>query len=158
MPENRSDALIANSKLTNVLAALRDCGKTTVPMGLALQMVDKQKTVESCIESMNNVNNTIIERHGDLNDAGQYCVSPQNSGWMGYVKEYSELLQIKVDLGEPFVLYQKQDGDNMVLGWTEDVKTPVTLTPNIMADMDELLVVTKAAEEKDNVQLAGNIE
>ncbi len=130
-------AQIANSKLKSVLAALRECGKTAVPMPLALRMVTVQKTLGSHLEVVSEVNDELIEKYGEKNGTGQAHIGGDMAGWPMFVKESNELMGVEFDVGDPFVLFKKNDD----FGWTEDVKTPVLITPNVMVDMDDLLEV-----------------
>ncbi len=142
-------AMTQNGKLKTVLAALRTCGNTTVPMGLAIRMAETQKNIVTRIEYMIGINNDLIKKFGEPNGAGDHHVSPEMPGWKDYVKSNRELEELEFELGEAFVLYQKDDK----FGWTPEVKTPIAVTPNTMVDMGSLLVIQAP---KDPV--AGHIE
>ena len=141
-----------NSKVKLALTALRVCGDTYPPMGVALRMVEVQKTMGARLGSVDELNNDLIEKHGELQEGGNLGIGPTMDGWIEYVKEHNELMALECDLGDPFVLYQKDDK----VGWTEGVEKPVEITPNVMVDMDDLLEIRRP-ETKEDATVAGNI-
>jgi len=143
--EVQSGVMIRNMNLEPTLVALRVCGDTTVPMSLGLRMVRVQKEILSRLNDINELKNNIVKKFGEEKGKikGQFRVDPGMDGWFEYTKNLADLMKIEVDLGEPFVLYQK--GENF--GWTEEVKTPIELTPNVMMDMGDLLDVQETDQD-----------
>lgn len=154
---------IANAKLQTVLVALRELGKSTVPMALAVRMVKTQKAITDHLQAVSEVNNALIEKYGETQENGQTHVTPEMEWWDKFVEAANTLNMVEFDLGAPFDLYEQireEAGTNeikAVYGWTPDVKTPVAITPNIMADADALLVV-HPFDAPEEAKIIGHIE
>ncbi len=144
--------MIPNSELENRLKALRACGSKVVDMGIAMRMVTLQRAISERRQIVQTVLNGLIERHDGSSNGGPPEVVPGTPGWAPFVKEHNELMAEEFDAGPPFVLYEK-DGK---YGWTEGVEAPVTIAPNVMVDMDDLLEI-RAPKEKEDATVAGNI-
>ena len=143
-----SDVLVENSALGLRLEALRDCGKTTIPMKIALRMKDVQQVIRIQQAKNGEINNDLIERLGE----GKGTVLPGMQGWAEFARETNELQGFKCNLGESFVLYSKDDPndeDEVTLCWKRDMKNTIELTANVMADMGDLLVIREHDYEEE---------
>ncbi len=150
MNENGSGVLIANYKLKDVLAAFRVCGDTTIPMQIGLRMVKSQKRIKSELADIMEVNNSLIAEHGEKQNGGKPGVGPKMAGWSAYIDANAALMDLEVDLGEPYVLYQKESGDDIQLCWTEDMKHPIVISANVIVDMDDMLVIVDMDEKGED--------
>lgn len=132
---------IENRRLKGVLNALRQLGETTVPVKVRLKMVRTQKTIISHLEAINETNNALIKQHGEPGEDGADHVTPEMDGWAEFQQEAGILNMVEFDCGEPFVLYERvQDGET-VIGWTDPVKTPLDVTANLIVDAGDLLLI-----------------
>lgn len=150
---------IRGDQLQGVITALRACGDTRIPMKIALRMSGVQKKIVERLQESQELNNKLIERYGEPSEHGQHSVGPEMKEWNEYLVENRELNDQELDLGEPFVLYEKGDE----YGWTADVKTPVVITANVITDMDILLEIREegwntAPEEEPEPEVIGHIE
>ena len=136
---------IKNKDLAGAQAALRECGNTRIPMAVALRMVSVQRLIKDRIDDVNEVNEGLVERYGDPGE-GEETATQVNSGmpgWFGYVAAFNELMGQELEVSEGFVLYQ--DGDKV--GWSKDDVNGLSLTPNAIVDMADLLRVEDLADE-----------
>ena len=145
-----STVSVPNMSLQTLMAALRVCGSTTVPMALAIRMLETQKSIVTHLQMVNEVNNSLVEKYGEALENGQYQVTPELKGWAQFQIEANALTLVEFDVGEPFILYHREGK----FGWTKEVKTPVAITPNVMVDMGDLLVIEGLGDN----QVAGHIE
>jgi len=138
-------AKIQNKELAGAQAALRECGNTRIPMSVALRMVSVQRLIKDRIDDVNEVNTGLVERYGEPGE-GEEAATQVNSdmpGWFGYVAAFNELMRQELEVSEGFVLYQ--DGDKV--GWSKDDVNGLSLTPNAIVDMADLLRVEDLADE-----------
>ena len=137
---------ITNRELAGAQAALRECGKTTVPMGVALRMVAVQRLLKDRIEDVNACNKDLVELHGTPAKGEEKAtqVSDEMAGWQAYLDAFSDLMDTDFQVPDHFTLYEKGDK----YGWTENVKTPIALTPNTIVDMGALLELKIPAKPK----------
>ena len=132
---------ITNSELGTVHAALRECGNTKIPMGVALRMVEVQRLIKDRIDDVQELNGGLVERYG-IPGEGEEAATEMRSdmpGWAEYVAGFNDLMAQKLNISEQFTLYQ--DGDE--LGWAEGTNG-VSLSPNTIIDMAALLRIEKA--------------
>ena len=132
---------ITNSELGTVHAALRECGNTKIPMGVALRMVEVQRLINDRIEDVQELNGGLIERYGTPGEGEETATEMRSDmpGWPEYVAGFNDLMAQELKLPEQFTLYQ--DGDE--LGWAEGTNG-VSLSPNTIIDMAALLRIEKA--------------
>ena len=137
----KNKVTITNAELGTVQAALRECGNTKIPMGVALRMVEVQRLIKDRIEDVQELNGGLIERYGTPGE-GEETANEMRSdmpGWPEYVAGFNDLMAQELKLPEQFTLYQ--DGDE--LGWAEGTNG-VSLSPNTLIDMAALLRIEKA--------------
>ena len=133
---------IENRRLTGVLNALRELGKTTVPAGVLIRMVQTQKSLISHLEIVQETNNLLIKKYGEVGDDGQENITPEMDGWADFQEEATALNLVEYDCGSPFVLYERvNDEGETVIGWTDPVKTSLELTANVIVDAGDLIVI-----------------
>ena len=137
----KAAATITNAELGTVQAALRECGNTKIPMGVALRMVEVQRLIKDRIEDVQELNGGLIERYGTPGEGEETATEMRSDmpGWPEYVAGFNDLMAQELKLPEQFTLYQ--DGDE--LGWTEGTNG-VSLSPNTIIDMAALLRIEKA--------------
>ncbi len=135
--------LVKNIFIKDKLAALRECGKTTPPMHIAMEMVKLQKLMLYQLDDISELNNGLISKYGEEKD-GTQAIGPTSPGWKAYAKGYTELMELEVELGDPFVIYQ-EDGE---ISWDEDGQNTIILSPNVIVDMGDLLDI-RILDEKD---------
>ena len=136
---------IKNKELAGAQAALRECGNTRIPMAVALRMVSVQRLIKDRIDDVNEVNAGLVERYGDPGE-GEETATQVNSdmpGWFGYMAAFNDLMNEEMEVSEGFVLYQ--DGDKV--GWSKGDVNGLSLTPNAIVDMADLLRVEDLADE-----------
>ena len=146
MSKRNGKVTLTNRELGAAQAALRVCGNTSVPMAVAMRMVDVQHLLKDRIDKVNEVNKTLIERHGTPAEGEEKAtrVSDEMPGFHAYLDEFKELMDTEFEVNDHFILYQKGDE----FGWTENVKTPIALTPNTIFDMASLLEIKTPAKPK----------
>ena len=149
-----------NRRLQGVLIALRELGQTTIPALVLLKMVKTQKTIMRHLETVQETNNLLIKKHGEVNEeTGGDHITPEMDGWAEFQQEASILQLVEFDVGEPFVLYEREHvPGEVVVGWTDPVKTPLELSANVIVDMGDLLVIDLLASEVEEDKIAGHIE
>ena len=132
---------ITNSELGTVHAALRECGNTKIPMGVALRMVEVQRLIKDRIDDVQELNGGLVERYGTPGEGEEAATEMRSDmpGWPEYVAAFNDLMAQKLNISERFTLYQ--DGDE--LGWAEGTNG-VSLSPNTIIDMAALLHIEKA--------------
>ena len=141
---------LTNRELAGAQRGLRECGKTTVPMAVALRMVAVQRLLKDRIDDVNACNKDLVELHGTPAEGEETAtqVSDEMPGYQPYLDAFGELMDAEFGVPDHFTLYQKGDQ----YGWTENVKTPISLTPNTIMDMAALLEVKsppKKAKKKE---------
>ncbi len=150
MSKKKNEVSVANENLKKVLDRLRELGETTVPISIAMRMIEVQKKIISHLENVNELQNGLIARYGEETGFGHSQVGPRMNGFPAYKKDLEDLMNMEYSLGEPFVLYEKDDE----FGWTEDVKVSLEITPNLIVDMEDFLVIQRNGsapfEEGDN--------
>jgi hypothetical protein len=153
-----SNVLIPNTKIQNVLAQLRELGQKSVPGNVLLQMVKVQSRIIEHIEAVQATNLELIKQYGEEDkEHGGYHVTPEMDGWPSFQQEAQALNLAEFDAGEPFVLYQREQDGEIVIGWTDPVKTPLALSPNILVDVGDIVVVDTGEEEEEEGQVVGHI-
>ena len=137
----KASATITNAELGTVHAALRECGNTKIPMGVALRMVEVQRLIKDRIEDVQELNGGLVERYGIPGEGEETATEVRSDmpGWPEYVAAFNDLMAQKLNISERFTLYQ--DGDE--LGWAEGTNG-VSLSPNTIIDMAALLHIEKA--------------
>jgi len=137
----KAAATITNAELGTVHAALRECGNTKIPMGVALRMVEVQRLIKDRIEDVQELNGGLVERYGTPGEGEETAtqVSSEMPGWAEYVAGFNDLMAQELKIPDQFTLYQ--DGDE--LGWAEGTNG-VSLSPNMIIDMAALLRIEKA--------------
>lgn len=137
---------LTNKELAAAHVALRQCGKTTIPMGVALRMVAVQRLLKGRIDDVNEVNKGLIEAHGTPAEGQDTAtiITDEMAGWQSYQDAFDDLMDDEFSVPDHFILYQKDDK----YGWSENVKTPIALTPNTIVDMVALLEVKGPAKPK----------
>jgi hypothetical protein len=141
---NNGAVRIQNKELAGAQAALRECGNTRIPMGVALRMVSVQRLIKDRIDDVNEINGVLVERYG-VPDAGEEKATQVNSempGWFAYVAAFNDLMDEELEVPGHFVLYQ--DGDKV--GWSKGDVNGVSLTPNTIVDMAGLLHIEKTGD------------
>lgn len=138
---------IENRRLGGVLNALRELGRTTVPAGVLIRMVQTQKSIINHIETIQETNNLLIKKYGETDEEGQEHVTPEMDGWDQFQEEAADLNLVKFDCGSPFVLYEREQDGETVLGWTDPVKTPLELTANVIVDAGDIIVIDAILDE-----------
>ncbi len=137
-------ATVLNGRIEGVLGALRECSHTSIPVKISLQMARTQKAIVDQLGYVQEVNNGLIKEHGENNDDGVPHIGPDMDGWSDYVKAHNELQGLEFELGEAYLLFVEGD----VLSWSRG-GTPVALAPNVLVDLDNLLVVVEDIEENE---------
>lgn len=132
---------IENRRLQGVLSALRELGKTTVPAKVLLKMVKTQKSIIGHLEAVEETSNALIVKYGELDENGNKHVTPEMEGWSSFQEEANDLNLVEFDVGEPFVLYERERDGETVVGWSDPVKTPLELTANLIVDVGDLLLI-----------------
>ncbi len=89
---------IENRRLQGALATLRELGQTTVPAAVLLKMVKTQKTIIAHIETLNETNNLLIKKYGELGEDGNEHVTPEMDGWGEFQKEATDLTLVEFDV------------------------------------------------------------
>ena len=137
----KASATITNAELGTVQVALRECGNTKIPMGVALRMVEVQRLIKDRIEDVQELNGGLVERYGIPGEGEETATEVRSDmpGWPEYVAAFNDLMAQKLNISERFTLYQ--DGDE--LGWAEGTNG-VSLSPNTIIDMAALLRIEKA--------------
>ena len=135
---------IQNRELAGAQAALRECGNTRIPMGVALRMVSVQRLIKDRIDDVNEVNKGLVERYGEPGEGEETAtqVNSEMPGWFAYVAAFNELMDEELEVPGHFVLYQ--DGDKV--GWSRGDVNGVTLTPNAIVDLAGLLHIEDIAD------------
>ena len=128
---------IQNRELAGAQAALRECGNTRIPMGVALRMVSVQRLIKDRIDDVNEVNKGLVERYGEPGEGEETAtqVNSEMPGWFAYMAAFNDLMNEDLEIPERFVLYQ--DGDQV--GWSREEVNGISLTPNAIVDMAGLL-------------------
>ena len=128
---------IQNNKLAGAQAALRECGNTRIPMGVALRMVSVQRLIKDRIDDVNEINTGLVERYGEPQEGEETAtqVNSEMPGWFAYMAAFNDLMNEDLEIPERFVLYQ--DGDQV--GWSREEVNGISLTPNAIVDMAGLL-------------------
>ena len=128
---------IQNKELAGAQAALRECGNTRIPMAVALRMVSVQRLIKDRIDDVNEINAGLVERYGEPGEGEETAtqVNSEHPGWFAYVAAFNDLMNEELEIPEHFVLYQ--DGDQV--GWSKDDVNGISLTPNAIMDMADLL-------------------
>ena len=128
---------IQNRELAGAQAALRECGNTRIPMGVALRMVSGQRLIKDRIDDVNEVNKGLVERYGEPGEGEETAtqVNSEMPGWFAYMAAFNDLMNEDLEIPERFVLYQ--DGDQV--GWSREEVNGISLTPNAIVDMAGLL-------------------
>ena len=142
---NNGAVTIQNKELAGAQAALRECGNTRIPMAVALRMVSVQRLIKDRIDDVNEINSTLVERYG-VPDTGEETATQVSSGmpgWPLYVTAFNDLMSEELELPGHFVLYQ--DGDKV--GWSKADVNGISLTPNTIVDMADLLRIEIVADE-----------
>ena len=137
----KNKVTITNAELGTVQAALRECGNTKIPMGVALRMVEVQRLIKDRIEDVQELNGGLIERYGTPGEGEETATEMRSDmpGWPEDGAGFNDLMAQELKLPEQFTLYQ--DGDE--LGWAEGTNG-VSLSPNTIIDMAALLRIEKA--------------
>jgi len=137
----KASATITNAELGTVQVALRECGNTKIPMGVALRMVEVQRLIKDRIEDVQELNGGLVVRYGIPGEGEETATEVRSDmpGWPEYVAAFNDLMAQKLNISERFTLYQ--DGDE--LGWAEGTNG-VSLSPNTIIDMAALLHIEKA--------------
>ena len=137
----KNKVTITNAELGTVQAALRECGNTKIPMGVALRMVEVQRLIKDRIEDVQELNGGLIERYGTPGEGEETATEMRSDmpGWPEYVAGFNDLMAQELKLPEQVTLYP--DGDE--LGWAEGTNG-VSLSPNTIIDMAALLRIEKA--------------
>ena len=137
--------MIQNKDLAGAQAALRECGNTRIPMGVALRMVSMQRLIKGRIDDVNEINGTLVERYGEPGEGEEKAtqVNSEMPGWFAYVSAFNDLMNEELEVSEHFVLYQ--DGDKV--GWSKGDVNGISLTPNAIVDMAALLRIENLADE-----------
>jgi len=137
----KASATITNAELGTVQVALRECGNTKIPMGVALRMVEVQRLIKDRIEDVQELNGGLVERYGIPGEGEETATEVRSDmpGWPEYVAAFNDLMAQRLNISERFTLYQ--DGDE--LGWAEGTNG-VSLSPNTIIDMAALLHIEKA--------------
>lgn len=150
---------IENRRLQGVLAALRELGKTTIPASVLLKMIKTQKTIIQHLEAVQETNNALIAKYGEVDEAsGQAHVTPEMDTWNEFQREAVVLTMVEFDVGEPFMLYERKDeNDEIVIGWSDPVKTPLDLTANLIVDAGDIIVIDLLEPEAEEAQVVGGI-
>ena len=128
---------IQNRELAGAQAALRECGNTRIPMGVALRMVSVQRLIKDRIDDVNEVNKGLVARYGEPGEGEETAtqVNSEMPGWFAYMAAFNDLMNEDLEIPERFVLYQ--DGDQV--GWSREEVNGISLTPNAIMDMAALL-------------------
>ena len=128
---------IQNRELAGAQAALRECGNTRIPMGVALRMVSVQRLIKDRIDDVNEVNKGLVERYGEPGEGEETAtqVNSEMPGWFAYMAAFNDLMNEDLEIPERFVLYQAGDQ----VGWSREEVNGISLTPNAIVDMAGLL-------------------
>ncbi|MEE8607961.1 MAG: hypothetical protein V3S55_10160 [Nitrospiraceae bacterium] len=152
---NHPHVHIENRRLQGVLNAMRRLGETTIPARVLLKMVKTQKTIITHLETINETNNALIKQHGETDpDTGSDHVTPEMDGWVEFQQQASILNMVEFNCGEPFVLYEREQEGETVIGWSDPVKTPLDITANLIVDAGDLLVIDLLEPEADETETA----
>lgn len=150
---------IMNARLQPVLASLREIGNDLPPMNISVRMSKMQRRITDHLQDVQDLSNRLIEKFGETNpETGKFHVDPDMEGWVEFLQAADELNALEFEVGEPFVLYPGvTDEGKEVYGWTPDVKKPVGISPNVLVDMHDLLVIFEE-EEVDEAEVVAHIE
>jgi hypothetical protein len=140
MPSNGRIAVM-NNELRALTAALRECGSTTVPMSVALRIVEVQRQIRARIDDVNEINKGLVERHGTPEEGEELAVrvTDQMDGWGEYVGAFNDLMRQEMYFDHPLVLYEREDS----YGWTPTGNSAIELTANTIFDLGDMLKVEK---------------
>ena len=156
MSNRNGKVTVTNRELAAAQKALRECGSTRIPMGVALRMVSVQRLIKDRIDDVNEINKGLVEEHGTPPEGREVAteVSDEMPGFQPYLDAFGELMDEKFSIPDHFILYQKDDK----YGWTENVKTPIALTPNAIVDMGDLLEIKAPPNPKPRARKKKNAE
>lgn len=148
---------IENRRLGGVLNALRELGSTTVPASVLIRMVQTQKSIISHLETIQETNNLLIKKYGEVGEDGQERITPEMDGWAQFQEEAGDLNLVEYDCGAPFVIYEREQDGETVVGWTDPVKTSLELTANVIVDAGDIILIDAILDEKSAGQSEGQV-